>query len=144
MVPSRPFPVLHIHGTADAWVPYVGGISPVDGWQWLACEDVVRAYAAINGCDSTPSLTDLPDLDPTDDTTVQLLTYNNCGTYVDSEGKTRPAEALLYRVVGGGHNWPGDYNWVRKGEVPVTHDIVASEVIWAFFKRHVLAAAPVP
>ncbi len=138
-VPSRPTPVLQIQGTADLLVPYEGGLSYY-GWEYPACEEFVGAYALNNGWNgSPPTVLDLPDLDPTDGTTVQLLTYN-CGTYVDTEGNQRSTETLLYRVVGGGHNWPSDYNWVRTQEVPATHDIVASEVIWAFFSRHALAA----
>ena len=135
--PSRPFPVLHIHGTADSMVPYNGG--ETYGWKWPGCEQEVGDYAANNGCKSTPTVVDLPDVDPTDGTTVQLLTCGKCGSYVDSAGNTRQAEALLYRVVNGGHNWPSDFHWVHERNLPVTGDINASEEIWKFFSRHVVA-----
>jgi polyhydroxybutyrate depolymerase len=120
--PSRPFPLLHVHGTADVRFPYLGGLANDGVWTYGPVEQVTGEYAANNGCDAAPSITDLPDIDLADgcawkppdppcslSSTVQLLTYGNCGTYVDSAGNARPAEVLLYRVVDGAHSWPGDY-----------------------------------
>lgn len=132
--PSRPFPLLHIHGTADQAIIYTGGYYA--NWLFPPVEQVVEEYAQSNGADVVPSLVDLPDVDATDSSTVQLLTYGNPDAYVDVEGNVRQAETLLYRVVNGGHNWP-DTDVVRNP--PVNRDINASELIWEFFTRHVLA-----
>ncbi len=154
--PSRPFPLLHVHGTGDMLARYYGGYSTITGMWYPPVEQWVGEWVANNGCDSTPSVTDLPDIDLTDgcawkppeppcsvSSTVQLLVYGNCGTYLDTAGNTRPAEVLLYKVVGGAHSWPGgnfsaypSNNW----NFPVNNDINSSEVIWDFFKRHAVAA----
>lgn len=134
-VPSRPFPLLHIHGTADPYAPYYGGYSSAVGQTFPAVEQVVGEIAQNNGADSTPSIVDLPNINTTDSSTVQLLTYGNGDMYLDTEGHVRQAEVLLYRVVNGGHNWPGGgYPFP-----PVNRDINASEEIWNFFSRHTVA-----
>jgi polyhydroxybutyrate depolymerase len=138
--PCRPFPVLHVHGTADAAIPYAGGNS--QGWKWPPVEQVVMDYVRSNGCSLTPSVTNLPNLAPLDGCTAQLLAYGMGRTYQDLEGRPREAEVLFYRVVGGGHSWPGDYqNW-DAWALPANHDFDASEQIWDFFSRHRVAAPP--
>jgi polyhydroxybutyrate depolymerase len=139
--PSRPFPLLQVHGTGDKRIPYSGGLSY--GWTWPPCEQVVTDFVTNNHCSLTPTVTNLPNINPTDDCTVQLLTYTNGDTYLDREGNPRQAEVLFYRVVGGGHSWPADfvtdyYPW----NLPVNHDINASTEIWNFFSRHAVAAIP--
>jgi polyhydroxybutyrate depolymerase len=138
--PCRPFPVLHMHGTADPVIPYAGGYSA--GWRWPPVEQVVADYFRNNGCSLTPSITNFADIDPTDGCTVQMLTYGNSHTYQDTEGVTRVADVLFYRVVGGGHSWPGNYRGWPSSLLPANHDVDASEQIWAFFSRHRVAAAP--
>jgi polyhydroxybutyrate depolymerase len=141
--PCRPFPFLHIHGTADTIVPYGGGYS--QGWNWPPVERVVGDYVSSNGCALTPSTTNLPSLDLTDGCTIQLLSYTNGHMYLDTDGNAREAQVLFYRVVGGGHSWPGDYQgWgaLFPWAFPVNRDIDASEEIWTFFSRHRVAAAP--
>lgn len=49
---------------------------------------------------------------------------------------------MFYRVLGGGHSWPGDYQSWGARALPVNRDIDASEEIWTFFSRHRTAAAP--
>lgn len=60
--PSRPVHVLHLHGTADATVPYAGGdfggVSNTPG----AVESVAR-WASHNGCTGAPTAAAAKDLD---------------------------------------------------------------------------------
>jgi polyhydroxybutyrate depolymerase len=143
--PSRPFPLLHIHGTGDPIVPYNGGISTVGSLtlNFPPVERLVHDYVRSNGGDLMPTIVDLPNTDTADGTTVQLLTYDG-GNYLDAAGNARPAEVLLYRIQDGGHNWPGDaMGWPEFG-VPVNYDISASNEIWNFFSRHELALIPEP
>ena len=143
--PSRRFPVLHIHGTGDAIVPYNGGISTV-GSLTLNFPPVLRSvhdYVLNNGGDLMPTIVDLPNTNTTDGTTVQLLSYDG-GNYLDQAGNARPAEVLLYRIQNGGHNWPGDATGWPGFAVPVNYDISASNEIWKFFSRHEVAAIPEP
>jgi polyhydroxybutyrate depolymerase len=80
--------VLAIHGTADPGVPYTGGgftnIPPAP--------DTLDFYRDQLECDATP-VEDQPYAN------VQRKAYTGCA---------RDTEAVLYSVVGGGHDWPRD------------------------------------
>lgn len=109
--PARPIPVLHIHGTADATVPYEGG------WSKGARETMVE-WAERNGCD------------PTSATTFQNGD-SRCETWSGCEGG---ADVVLCTVEGGGHTWPGSFDVPALGYT--TKDLVANDVIWTFFAAH--------
>jgi polyhydroxybutyrate depolymerase len=143
--PSRPFPLLHIHGTGDPIVPYNGGVSTVAALtlNFPPVERLVHDYVLNNGGDVMPTIMDLPNTNTADGTAVQLLTYDG-GAYLDNAGNARPAEVLLYRIQNGGHNWPGDATGWPGFAVPVNYDISASNEIWKFFSRHEVAAIPEP
>jgi polyhydroxybutyrate depolymerase len=138
--PSRPFPVLHIHGTGDPIVPYNGGVSTVGSLtlNFPPVDRIVHEYVVNNGGSLTPNIIDLPNINTTDGTTVQMLSYDG-GVYFDKAGMARDAEVLLYRVQNGGHNWPGDSTTWPSWALPVNYDISASNEIWRFFSRHELA-----
>lgn len=135
--PPRPFPLMHVHGTADVRIPYAGGENL--GWVWPPCEQVVADYVLNNGCDPTPTLYDFPNLVTTDSSTVQRLNYGRGAAYVDVTGGVHEAEVLLYRVTGGGHSWPGGSGTWPDHCLPVNRDINASAEIWNFFSRHAVA-----
>jgi polyhydroxybutyrate depolymerase len=143
--PSRPFPLLHIHGTGDPIVSYNGGTSTVGSLtlNFPPAERLVRDYVLNNQGNTTPIITDLPNTNTTDGTTVQRWSYDT-GSYVDTAGNMREAEVLFYRVAGGGHNWPGDSNSWPAWAAPVNQDFSASGEIWNFFSRHEVAAIPEP
>lgn len=130
--PARPVPVLLIHGTSDALVPYVGGHartgSMLRGAIWSA-DRSIAFWAAHNGCPGTPATRVLPDLDPTDGSRVIESDFRGC----------TGAPAALLRVEGGGHTWPGGVQILPTAMLGSTNrDIDASEAIWRFFK----AASP--
>lgn len=118
--PSAPVPILQIHGTADALVPYGGG-EP----------DITRANPFVNF--SVRSITE---------TVERWTTLNDCGTAtgaatsgdVTCTRHTDCADGAVVehcRVDGGGHTWPG-------GTVPdslgyTTMDLDATDHIWNFF-----------
>lgn len=144
-VPSRPFPLLHIHGTGDPIVPYNGGVSTVGALtlNFPPAQRLLHDYVLNNHGDTTPIVTDLPNANTTDGTTVQKWSYN-VGSYIDTAGVARPAEVLHYRIQNGGHNWPGDSTSWPAWASPVNQDISASAEIWNFFSRHEVAAIPEP
>jgi polyhydroxybutyrate depolymerase len=121
---TRPVPMIAFHGTADTVVPYNGGIGfgglhfrlPVDND--TADEDVLEDWSIHNGC-----------TDPRTQTTVSaevnVVQYGTCAEGADVE---------LYSVVGGGHTWPGAVDIPGLGYT--THDISASDLMWAFFQAH--------
>jgi len=120
--PSRPIPVLHIHGTKDIYV-FIDGLK-----EWLSVEETILYWTNFNNCDIS-EMTVLQDSDPTDDCTVEKYSYENC---------TNNSNVTYYKIIDGGHTWPGSG--------PVTYqntnlDINASLEIWNFFKDFQLRPA---
>jgi polyhydroxybutyrate depolymerase len=47
------------------------------------------------------------------------------------------SEVRLYEILGGGHTWPGGYQYLEPRLVgKVSHELNASEEIWKFFAAH--------
>ncbi len=118
--PSRPFPVVTIHGTADA-VAYYGGYGLEAPLQ--SVPETLEMWRGIMGCDPNPTVTELPDT-AQDYTTVTKLRFEGC----------RPGSGVIhYRVNGGGHTWPGA--WARWSPVlgAQNRDIEATREILSFF-----------
>jgi polyhydroxybutyrate depolymerase len=113
---AGPVPVLDVHGTGDATIPYAGDPDR----ELPAIRDWVQAWADRAGCDPEPSAK------PTAD---DVTTYRWAGC-------DRMVEHVA--VTGGGHVWPGAD--VYSGGGYVTHSIEASKVVWRFFQRHTLEA----
>lgn len=115
--PSHPVPVMEIHGTADGVVPYNGaGI-------FLGSESVIDFWVEFNNCSTMPLITDLPDVNSMDGSTVEWQQYNDCDKSVGVE---------LYKVIDGGHTWPGSpVNFAG-----TNYDMNATEEIWRFFSRY--------
>ncbi len=120
--PGRPVPVLEIHGTEDRTVEYTGSLIA------LPISDVLAFWQKNNGCDLTPTKTDQPNNAPADNMKTEIFKYNNC-----NDG----TEVWHYKVIGGGHTWPGSF--ISTG--PTTQDFNASEVVWEFFKQFKLTRA---
>ena len=108
-------PVVHLHGTSDNIVSYYA-TEEFEEYPWTGAdgvEDLVAAWANENNCTETTTET-LPDLDPTDGSTVDLIKHTD-GDY--------GYQAWVYRVNGGGHDWFGSWG---------NMDIHSSAVIWSF------------
>ncbi|MCF8234059.1 MAG: T9SS type A sorting domain-containing protein [Bacteroidales bacterium] len=115
--PDHPMPVMEIHGTADFVVPY-------DGALWVeSIEAVLNYWVDFNACDSTPIITDMPDNDTTDGSTVEHQRFMHGDNGVEVEH---------FKVIGGGHTWPGS----AYGGQGTNRDIDASAEIWAFFSKY--------
>ncbi len=117
--PTRPIPVMQIHGTADPTVPYAGntsaGMEPID--------TVVHYWITKNNCNTTPVFTNVPNTNTSDGCTAQHYVYTN-GTL----GST----VELYKIIGGEHTWPGS-----PIVIGVTNeDFNASVEIWRFFRKY--------
>jgi polyhydroxybutyrate depolymerase len=137
----RPLPMLHMHGTADPIVPIAGGFAnvpaPLNLVNLPPVMDVIAAWRDGNGCVSEPVVTQLPNVNAQDGSTIEKSHYEDCECYLTASGEMRPADVLYYRIAGGGHTWPGVG---PAGFGNVNRDINASEEIWKFFSRHELAA----
>ncbi|MBT2559342.1 hypothetical protein J7E24_16250 [Hymenobacter sp. ISL-91] len=117
--PVRAVPVLEIHGTADGTVPYEGNAV------FVPIPELVAAWAQRNGCNPTPVITQVPDTNTTDGSTAerQVFAGGRNGSVVEH-----------YRIIGGGHTWPG-----APVNIGVTNrDIDASKVVWQFLRRYQL------
>ncbi len=118
--PSRPIPVMHIHGTADGTVPYNGNAF------FLSVPTILTHWIDANHCTSTPVVTQLPDVNTTDGCTAEHYLYGDgdAGTTVEH-----------YKIIGGGHSWPG-----APLNINVTNmDFSASAVIWQFLRKYNLS-----
>jgi polyhydroxybutyrate depolymerase len=132
--PARPIPLITFHGTADTFVPFDGGegtgidtLNPPDelydvlasayeGADLAPIPDTVAAWAARNGCDGEPEVTEVSD-------EVELRAWD-CD-----------APVHLYVVDGGGGTWPGSelFQAVEATSGYTTMDVDANELIWQFF-----------
>lgn len=125
--PAQPVSVLIIQGTEDALVPYSGGNIAYGGrGQVIATEEAVRIWVKHNGCEEKPVTGKLPDRAPRDKCRVETYTY--------SKGRNGTS-VVLYKIVGGGHTWPG-VPPSRPRPENICKDFDAARTIWAFFKKH--------
>lgn len=129
--PSRPLPVLIINGTDDPLERWEGGEIRLGRNTYgvvLSVADTVKFWAGKDQCSSSPVITQLPDKDPADGTTVRKEIYGGC-----QDG----AEVVLYAIEGGGHTWSGGLQYLPQSVIGKTsREFNATEVIWQFFKEH--------
>ena len=126
--PSRPVPVLQIHGTKDPCWHYEGGETACaqrDGTAMIAVEASMRIWATINGCASAgrgEPLASEPGIE------TARISWTGCR-----------AETTLIRVAGGGHVWPGGWPYFGEWMIgPMVGGWSANRVILDFFRRHPL------
>src|SRR3954465_4284484 len=84
--PSRPLPVIAVHGTKDATNPYDGGGQP--DWQYTVPQAVAR-WAELLGCRPQETVTSFSP-------NVDQISHSGCRGY---------SSITLYRVNGGQHVW---------------------------------------
>lgn len=120
--PSRPFPLIAFHGTADPIVPYHGGPSEVFELPFPDVPGWIGHWAADNGCSNIPQV-----LPPSG--SVDGIVYGNC---------EQDASVIFYTINGGGHAWPGSAPLPEWLVGKTTQDLDATRVMWGFFERHPL------
>jgi len=119
--PSRPVPVLHVHGLVDSVAPFHGGSRWWSSYHAASVPDVVAEWGARDGCALTPFAV-------LEQGEVTCTGYPSCAA---------GAEVELCTVRGGGHTWPGArYEIGALGAA--TEDLNATDEIWRFFERHTL------
>jgi polyhydroxybutyrate depolymerase len=135
--PSRPIPVLQIHGKADPCWKFDGGVGTCPGQPEGAYGSVVEStigtvekpgWAIRNGCMvDMPDVVALPD-DVSDGTTAEKQTFAGC-----------QADVQFVTITNGGHTWPGGDQYLDADTVGlVSKDFIASEMIVDFFAAHSL------
>jgi polyhydroxybutyrate depolymerase len=120
---AYPVSLLYIVGTADPLNPLAGGNVTLP-WEKIEnrppVEDSLKEWERMLGCG--------PEVQTARGKGVMEVTYNQC-----SGG----GEVEYYRVSGLGHVWPGGKSrlpekWVGKP----SNSLLATDVIWDFFKAH--------
>ncbi len=110
-VPTRPFPMMHIHGTSDLIVGYdgnwLGGFESVD--------TLMRYWRDFDNCSNAYTVIELDDV-ANDNLTIEKRIYSECDNNI---------ELWLYTAFNHGHAWLRPDN-----------DIFASKEIWDFFKKY--------
>jgi len=112
--PKHPTPVLTIHGTED----YYDGLIYQDITYYISLDDLNNYWANYNNTDTTPTIVQMPNLNSSDESTVEHYSWNNGDGGVSVEH---------YKVIGGGHDWPGSFG---------NMDIDASLEIWNFVSKY--------
>jgi polyhydroxybutyrate depolymerase len=124
--PAHAMPTMIIIGDQDPLVPYAGGDLGKGGERGTvkSADETAKFWADVDGC-GAPTDSALPDT-AADDTHTTLTHYGSC-----RDG----SDVSLLRVIGGGHTWPGGWQYFGKWLIGRTsRDFDASERIWAFFK----------
>lgn len=123
--PKHPMPVLHVHGTKDTLVPFGGGDKKGPAFlRFPSVEANMKTCSQFNGCGEAPKVTELPQ-----DKDKFKVTMSDYG-----KGKNG-ADVILYVIENGGHTWPGRPAPTMLG--PATNNVIANQVIWDFFRKHV-------
>lgn len=104
--PTRPVPILQVHGTEDMIVDYEN------------VDEVLNYWINHNHTNTTPVIFSLPDTDTSDGSTVEKYVYANGDNNV---------EVHHLKIINGGHQWPG-----HQGNM----DINASQEVWNFVKEY--------
>jgi polyhydroxybutyrate depolymerase len=112
---ARRRPIIIFHGTADPVVPYNGGhVGTASGTPVQPAEASAALWAGHNGCAAGLSETRLS-------SQVVRLSWKGCAVPV-----------VMYRIVGGGHTWPGAAIAVTRLGL-TTKQISATDQMWKLF-----------
>ena len=130
MTYAVPFSMILIHGTTDPIFPYEGGEIQVfkkKRGEVLGVDNTIELMCTINGNIREGSTSDMPNLELEDSCTSKHTRYPN--------PKNPQLKLELINIEGGGHTWPGGYQYLPKKLVGnVSLDFNASDALWAFFK----------
>ena len=114
--PARPVAVLEFHGTGDPVIAYDGdekkGVPPIPTW--------LDEWARRDGCTRGPIV-----FFQSDDIAAER--WSDCAPHATIEH---------YRIMGGGHTWPGAT--AESGPGKTTRTVDATEILWRFFTEHPL------
>lgn len=126
----KPKPLMIIHGTADPIIPFAGGpiTMHADSVNVLSANKTAEFWAKAAKCQAAVRNVTEPNRDTEDGTTVHWEIFSGC---------TGNNEVDLVVVEGGGHTWPGGYQYMPERFIGKTsRDINAGQLIWNFFKKY--------
>lgn len=116
---QHPVPIMQIHGTADGTVLYNGTSSVV------SVPALIDHWVQFNNCSATPLITQVPDINTTDNCTAEHYLY---------QGGSSGSTVEHYKIINGGHTWPGAPVVIGTTNM----DFSASREIWRFFSKYKL------
>jgi poly(3-hydroxybutyrate) depolymerase/glycerophosphoryl diester phosphodiesterase len=140
--PTRPIPLLAIHGTDDPYLAYTGGYGPrVAALPTPDGKGTIGAGLLATGDDAKS----VPDM------VAEWAARNRCGASSSSAAANAEVTATvwscangaateLFTIEGGGHAWPGSAVSLAAAAFVgrTTMSISANDIIWSFFLRHSL------
>lgn len=115
--PVHPTGVLTILGTSDQTSNY-NGVSWAGVKYYLSADEVHDYWVNHNNCNPIPIISAMPNTNSSDGSTVEKYVWldENACSYVQQ-----------FKVIGGGHDWPGTYG---------NMDINATKEVWDFVSRY--------
>jgi polyhydroxybutyrate depolymerase len=120
---ARPVPIAMVHGTDDEEFPTDGRSAGLV--RSVTVEEMLVHWITADECGAPPVVSDLPDV-ADDGTTVVVEVWGGCAA---------GAEVRFYRVVGGGHTWPGSTVEFSPLLGVTSMDLQANQAIAEFFLR---------
>ncbi len=122
---AHPTPIMQIHGDIDQVVSYTGQGGIIS---CLHVDTLIKNWVNFNSCNTSPTIIQIPNINTSDNSTVQHHVYT---------GGTNGSSVELYKIIGGGHTWPGAAFLVTaNGNTNL--DFNASKEIWRFFSQYSL------
>ncbi|MBM77207.1 MAG: hypothetical protein CL846_01875 [Crocinitomicaceae bacterium] len=115
--PIHPTPVMTILGTADQ-ISLYGGVVFAGITYYVSADDMHSYWTNYNNTNANPNITQIPDINPNDGSSVERKTWSNGDNCVSVEE---------LKINGGGHDWPGTFG---------NMDIVANNEIWNFVSKY--------
>ena len=124
--------VIGIQGAADPLAPLAGGESGggfagAKGGAVASTAQTMKLWATADRCNVNPNVANIPP-SVNDGTRVVKYSYSGCaaGTSV-----------VYYVVQGMGHDWPPEQGALaRRMNSSTSHNINATDAMWAFFNAH--------
>lgn len=112
--PTHPTGIVTIHGTKDDYE----GITFAGTTFYPSLAVINNYWANFNNADATPIITELPDINSFDGSTVEHYSWANGNGCVAIEH---------FKVINGGHDWPGSFG---------NMDMDASVEIWNYVSKY--------
>lgn len=121
--PTRPVPVMHIHGREDGHVPWDGGMGcGPSSASFTSVPSTMEGWRMINECEATQA---------------EIFTEGD-GTCTAYDGCAAPV--VLCTIDGAGHSWPGGEPGPNVADCPEdgpqSQTFSASEAAWQFFSEN--------
>ena len=116
---SPAIPIFEIHGSQDNVTPLSGDPNNNDGWgAYPSIQSTINYFAEKNECTMVVNGL-VPNIDTSDNSFIESEKHLN---------GINENEVWYYKVVGGGHDWPGAWG---------NMDIEAGEEAWLFFQNYI-------